>query len=116
MDDLSFEAFVRDLEMVVEATGLERFPLLALSRGCAIAIAYAVRNPHRVTRLVLYGGAALGWRRREGGKLAETGEALLTLMRHGWGQANPAFRQTFTSMFVPDATPEQAECSTSCSG
>ena len=31
-----------------------------------------------------------------------------TLMRHGWGSDNPAFRQMFTAQFMPGATPEQA--------
>jgi len=43
--DISFDAFVRDLETVVDAAGLERFPLLGVSQGCAISIAYAVRHP-----------------------------------------------------------------------
>ena len=60
VEDLSFEAWVRDLETVVDAMGLERFPLLGLSQGCAVAIAYAVRHPERVTQLVLYGGFAEG--------------------------------------------------------
>ena len=34
---------------------------------------------------------------------------MLTLMRTGWGQQNPAFRQLFTSQFIPDATKEQAD-------
>jgi pimeloyl-ACP methyl ester carboxylesterase len=34
---------------------------------------------------------------------------MLTLMRLGWGQENPAFRQMFTSQFIPGATKEQAD-------
>jgi pimeloyl-ACP methyl ester carboxylesterase len=34
---------------------------------------------------------------------------MLTLMRLGWGQDNPAFRQLFTSQFVPGGTKEQAD-------
>jgi pimeloyl-ACP methyl ester carboxylesterase len=34
---------------------------------------------------------------------------MLTLMRHGWGQENPAFRQMFTSQFIPGGTAEQAQ-------
>src|SRR5207302_9328160 len=60
VEDVSFEAWVRDLETVVDAVGLERFPLLGISQGCAVAIAYAVRHPERVTKLVLYGGFAEG--------------------------------------------------------
>ena len=56
VDEISFDAFVRDLETVVDAVGLERFPLLGISQGCSFSIAYAVRHPERVTHLVLYGG------------------------------------------------------------
>jgi pimeloyl-ACP methyl ester carboxylesterase/DNA-binding winged helix-turn-helix (wHTH) protein len=106
--DISFDAFVRDLESVVEANGLQRFALLGISQGCAVAIAYAVRHPERVSHLVLYGGYARGRRRRGHPGASEQTEALLTLMRQGWGQENPAFRQIFTSMFIPEATAEQA--------
>jgi pimeloyl-ACP methyl ester carboxylesterase len=73
-----------------------------------VSIAYAVRHPERVTRLILYGGYARGRRKR--GQQSETAqaEALLTLIREGWGQENPAYRQIFTSRFIPGATPEQA--------
>jgi len=107
VDDISFEAFVRDLETVVDAARLDRFSLLGVSQGCPVSIAYAVRNPGRVTHLVLYGGYARGWRRRGNPAEIETADAVQTLMRHGWGQENPAFRQIFTTRFMPSATPEQ---------
>jgi pimeloyl-ACP methyl ester carboxylesterase/DNA-binding winged helix-turn-helix (wHTH) protein len=106
--DISFDAFVRDLESVVEASGLQKFALLGISQGCAVSIAYAVRHPGRVSHLILYGGYARGRRRRGQPATIEQTEALLTLMRQGWGQENPAFRQIFTSMFIPEATAEQA--------
>ena len=34
---------------------------------------------------------------------------MVTLMRVGWGQENPAFRQMFTTQFVPGASKEQAD-------
>jgi class 3 adenylate cyclase/pimeloyl-ACP methyl ester carboxylesterase len=108
VDDISFEAFVRDLETVVDAAGLKRFPLFGISQGCPVSIAYAVRHPERVSRLILYGGFAKGRGRRGSSKDSEQAEAILTLMRQGWGQENPAFRQVFTSLFMPDATPDQA--------
>ena len=107
VDDISFEAFARDLESVVEATGIDRFALLGISQGCAVSIAYAVRYPRRVSHLVLYGGFARGRRKRGSPQEIEQADALLTLMRQGWGQENPAFRQIFTSLFMPDATAEQ---------
>lgn len=107
--DVSFEAMVRDLEAVVDAAGLDRFPMFCLSQGCAIAIAYAVRNPGRVTRMVLYGGYARGWNKRGNATVAAQRAALGTLMEHGWGQDNPVFRQIFTSMFIPEGTAEHQQ-------
>ncbi len=108
VDEISFDAYVRDLESVVDAAKLDRFALLGISQGCAISIAYAVRHPARVSHLVLYGGFARGRRRRSPEGIAES-EALLTLMRQGWGQESPAFRQIFTSLFIPGATLEQMQ-------
>jgi pimeloyl-ACP methyl ester carboxylesterase len=108
--DVTFEHFVGDLETVVDAAGLDRFALLGISQGCAVSIAYAVRHPDRVSHLVLFGGYALGWKKRartESEK--EAGEAMLTLMRIGWGQENPAFRQMFTTQFIPDASKAQTD-------
>jgi len=109
LDDISFDAFVRDLESVIEATGVERFPLFGISQGCAVSIAYAVRHPERVSRLILYGGFARGRRRRGSQEAIEQSEAFITLMRQGWGQENPAFRQLLTSLFLPGGTPEQMQ-------
>lgn len=108
VEDFSLEAWVTDLEAVVDGLSLERFPLLGISQGGAVAIAYAVRHPERVTRLVLYGAYALG-RLRRATTPAQQREAvtLLDLIQLGWGQDNPAFRQVFTTLFMPDATLEQ---------
>jgi DNA-binding winged helix-turn-helix (wHTH) protein/pimeloyl-ACP methyl ester carboxylesterase len=109
VQDLSFDAFVRDLESVVDAVALDRFALFGASQGCAFSIAYAVRHPKRVSKLVLYGGFARGRRVRGTPVDVEQAEALTTLMRTGWGQQNPAFRQVFTSLFIPGATMEQMD-------
>jgi class 3 adenylate cyclase/pimeloyl-ACP methyl ester carboxylesterase len=108
--DISFENFVDDLEAVVDAANIERFALLGISQGCSVSIAYAARHPERVSHLVLYGGFAVGWRKRPRTEAEkEAGEAMLTLMRLGWGQENAAFRQLFTSQFIPGGTKEQAD-------
>jgi DNA-binding winged helix-turn-helix (wHTH) protein/pimeloyl-ACP methyl ester carboxylesterase len=109
VDDLSFEAFVRDLESVTDAAGLEKFALLGISQGCAFSIAYAARHPERVSHLVLYGGFARGRRKRGSQQEIESADAVATLMRQGWGQENPAFRQMFTSLFIPGGTAEQMQ-------
>jgi pimeloyl-ACP methyl ester carboxylesterase/DNA-binding winged helix-turn-helix (wHTH) protein len=105
--DLSFDAFVSDLETVVEAVGLKRFSLLGISQGAAISIAYAVRHPERVSHLVLYGSFARGRKKRGSPTEIANSDAMVTLIRQGWGQENPAFRQLFTSLFIPEGTEEQ---------
>ena len=105
--DFSFESFVHDLETVVDECGLHRFALLGISQGAPVSIAYAVRHPERVSRLVLCGGFAKGWRRRGNPADVARAEASVTLIREGWGQDNPAARQMFTSLIVPDATHEE---------
>jgi class 3 adenylate cyclase/pimeloyl-ACP methyl ester carboxylesterase len=110
VDEISFDAFVRDLETVVDATGLTRFALFGISQGCAVSIAYAVRHPERVSHLILYGGYAVGWNKRtRTAAQREEDAAMLTLMRVGWGKENAAFRQLFTSLFIPGGTKEQAD-------
>jgi class 3 adenylate cyclase/pimeloyl-ACP methyl ester carboxylesterase len=108
VETLSLDAWVADLETVVDAAGIERFPLLGISQGGAIAVAYAVRRPERVSHLILYGAFALGGKKRAPAE-KERRDAMATLMRIGWGADNPAFRQMFTGLFIPGATHEQAD-------
>jgi len=107
VDDVSFAAWLSDLETVIEAAGLRRFALLGISQGAAIAVAYALRHPERVRKLVLYGGFARGRRRRGDPEQLEEAELQERAVRLGWGRENPAFRQIFTVQFMPDGTPEQ---------
>lgn len=108
VEQVSFELWLQDLETVIDAAGLERFPMLAISQGVSLAIAYTARHPERVSRLVLQGGYARGRRKRGGGRLLdEEAETQAKLMEIGWGRADPAFRQFFTSQFLPEGTPEQ---------
>lgn len=104
--DSSLEVLVTDLETVVDSLGLERFDLLGMCQGAPVSIAYAARHPERVSRLVLCGGYAQGCCRRSAAKAAER-DTFLSLVRHGWGQEHPLFRQIFTSMFIPGATVEE---------
>ena len=104
-EDQSFSAWVGDLESVVGAADLDRFALIGVSQGGAAAIEYTARHPEKVSHLILYGAYARGWALR--GDSPDEHEAMMTLMKEGWGRDNPAFRQVFTSLFMPDATAEQ---------
>ena len=107
--DFTFDAWVSDLEAVVDAAGLDRFSLFGMSQGGAVAIAYAVRHPERVTHLVLYGAYSRGRLARDpSAEQRAEAELLLHLTRVGWGTSNPAFRRVFTMLFFPDATPDHA--------
>lgn len=108
--DLSTDAWVRDLEAVVEAAGLERFPLLGISQGASVCVAYAVKHPEKVTHLILYGGYARGRFNRDlTPKQMTEAETLINVIRVGWGRDNPAFRQLFTTQLMPEGTDEQME-------
>jgi pimeloyl-ACP methyl ester carboxylesterase/DNA-binding winged helix-turn-helix (wHTH) protein len=105
--DFSFERTVQDFEELVDAAGLERFSILGGCQGAAVGIAYASRHPDRVTKLIINGTFANGWP-APGPGAQEHLEAMLTLIRSGWGRDNPAFRQLWTTLFRPDADSEEA--------
>jgi pimeloyl-ACP methyl ester carboxylesterase len=113
VSSIGLEDLVADLGAVVDAAGLERFALLAKSQGGAISIAYAARHPERVSHLVLCGAFA----RRSIGRhpnLRDRAviEGMIQLIKFGWGEPNFAFRQLFTNLFIPQATPEQTRAFT----
>jgi pimeloyl-ACP methyl ester carboxylesterase/DNA-binding CsgD family transcriptional regulator len=106
LGELSVDAWVADLETVVAAAGVERFALVGLSQGAAVALVYAARHPERLTHLVLYGAYGRG-RSRRGPEERRHGEAMIAAIRAGWTEANPAFRHLFSMLFLPQATAEQ---------
>lgn len=105
VDGLTFESFVEDLRTVLDAAGLERFDLLGISQGCAVAIAYAARSPERVRRMVLHGGYAAGWRHRATGDALAWREGMQAIMRDSW--AAPTTRQVIASLYLPGGRPEE---------
>ena len=99
--EFSLDTMVEDMEVVADANRLERFGILAYSQSCAVAIAYAVRHPERVSRMVLYGGFAHNFR------TAEEVNAIAALFAQSWGKANPATRQIFTASLFPESSKEE---------
>lgn len=109
--NISLDAWVGDMKTVADAAGLERFPILALSQGCAVAVAFAVQYPERVSHLILYGGFAAGAYKSPNipPEAREQFDAMRTLMKLGWGSNAPTFRQLFTASMMPEATKEQMD-------
>lgn len=104
---LGLDRWVGDLEAVTDAAGFDSFALLGVSGAAATAVAYAVRHPERVTHLVLYGGYTRGRRRRGDPQLDARADLMQQLIKVGWEDPTPLFRQVFTSMFLPDGSPDQ---------
>lgn len=110
VSELSLDVFVDDLAAVVGRLGLEKFPLLGISQGGPVAVAYAIRHPEKVSHLILFGSFASGWKRSNlDEKILENRRAQLTLIRQGWNSKNPAIRQLWTTLCIPDGRPEEAE-------
>jgi pimeloyl-ACP methyl ester carboxylesterase/DNA-binding CsgD family transcriptional regulator len=106
--DLSFDRWVADLEAVVDAADARRFVLLGISQGAATCVAYAAKHPERVSHLVIYGGYVRGAAVRTPREAREF-NAIVELARLGWGREHPAFRDVFTSRFMPNGTKEQTQ-------
>jgi pimeloyl-ACP methyl ester carboxylesterase/DNA-binding winged helix-turn-helix (wHTH) protein len=106
-ETLDFGHFVDDLEDVVDACEADRFTLLGMSQGAAVAIAYAVAHPERVRRLVLIGGYAQGRERRGTPVDRVQVETILMMMKAGWGTPSSAFMQAFSTLYLPNGTAEQ---------
>ncbi|MDK3072038.1 alpha/beta fold hydrolase [Sedimentitalea sp. JM2-8] len=107
VDELSEDSMISDMDAVVQATGLASFALFGQSQGCAFSIRYAAENPDKVACLVLLGGYARGALCRGAPEQAALHQATNTLIREGWGSANPAYRNVFTESMIPEASPQQ---------
>ena len=103
--EISSATFLDDLETAVDSLALERFVLLGMHSGAAVSIAYAVRHPQRVSKLVLFGGYAQGHYQRGSTGDAEWAKAMRTLV----SQERPVFIRAFSSLWLPSGTPEQVQ-------
>jgi DNA-binding winged helix-turn-helix (wHTH) protein/pimeloyl-ACP methyl ester carboxylesterase len=105
--EISLETFLDDLETVVDSLALERFALLGMHSGAAVSIAYAVRHPQRVSKLVLFGGYAQGHQQRNLTRDADWAKAMTVVL--GSSQEHAVFIRAFSSLWLPSGTPEQVQ-------
>jgi pimeloyl-ACP methyl ester carboxylesterase/DNA-binding CsgD family transcriptional regulator len=107
---LTLDQWTQDLASVIDAAhSAEPVTLLGISQGAAACIRFAIEHPSRVARLILYGGYAHGPFKRGTPGPESTYRAMIELTRNAWGQDNPAFRQVFTSRFIPGGNAEQLQ-------
>ncbi len=107
VDNLSFEFWVRDFEVLVDTLKLDRFSLIGICQGGAVAIAYAGRKPDRISNLVLYGTYARGRNHRSTIPVEpEKAKVMLDMLRLGWGQEDHAFMRAFATQFQPEGSME----------
>jgi pimeloyl-ACP methyl ester carboxylesterase len=97
------------MEAVVNETKIDKFPILGVSQGCAVSIAYAIRNPNKVSHLILIGGFARGKGQRGDPSYEEKSKMEQTMILSGWEDENPAFRQFFTTSMIPEGSKEQMD-------
>ncbi len=108
VEDLSLAALVSDLEAVADAAHLERFALLGLASGGAVAISYAARHPERVSHLALVGTSGRGIRHLHAGETERRKwAALMTLVELAWEDADPTIVQMLLAQSFPNATLEE---------
>jgi pimeloyl-ACP methyl ester carboxylesterase len=100
LDSYSREAYVRDLEAVVEHAKLQRFALAGYSEGGPIAVEYAALHPERVSHLVLMGTGVL-----TGDEQPEVLAALVTIIKASWGSAV----KVMGDMFLGEDAPAQTQ-------
>jgi serine/threonine protein kinase/pimeloyl-ACP methyl ester carboxylesterase/tetratricopeptide (TPR) repeat protein len=104
------DRWIEDLAAVIDAAApAGRIALLGISQGAIAAIQYAVAHPDRVSHIILYGAYAQGVSRRGDAEAVKRYDAIVELMRQGWGRDNPVYRQVFTARFIPGGTNEQLE-------
>lgn len=103
--NISFDDWVDDLEAVVDRLQLERFPLFGMSQGAAVAAAYAIRHPERVSKLVLYAPLVTGWQGKSNA-ISRQWQAMEQLVLSGWGETNMAFPSMFAHLFLPQSSSE----------
>lgn len=106
---VTLDLLVEDLRAVADAAGLSRFPIFGSSQSVAVACLFAARHPERVSKLVLYGGFPQGPNVRDPGSGAAMTQAMAQLIMAGWGKPATGAMRSFSSLFVPEATPEQVQ-------
>ena len=108
VSDLSLDRFVEDMLVVLQASGEQQVDIVAASQNVPVSIAFAVRYPERVRRIVLLSGFLRGADRRRDSAPSMT-DAFLALLHNGWGDSGSPFMQSFYAFYMPESTRAERE-------
>lgn len=110
MNDFSIETLLSDIEVVVDAAGLDRFALFGMSQGGGAAIWYAAHHPQRVSHLIVLGGFLQGPQSvpRDSAHHEEY-EVRQRLFELAWARDHPPYHHVFSTELLPDGTSEQVK-------
>lgn len=110
----TLDEWIEDLDAVADAAGLDSFPMLGVSQGGPLAVAYAARRPERVSRLVLNAAYVRGRlaRARDAAERAEA-DLDLKLTLAGWHAQDHSYQRFFGAQFFADDPPEKWDAFTS---
>jgi pimeloyl-ACP methyl ester carboxylesterase len=106
LNGAGLEQLVDDMEAVADSAGLDRFAIYALSQSVPVALAFAARHPDRVSRMILSNGFVQGELAR--GEIDRT-DALVAMIRAGWGIPGSGFMQAVATVFMPRSTRQELE-------
>ena len=93
-----------DLEAVVESARLQQFAVFGASDGVYTAVRYAAEHPEQVTHLLTLGGSMPAATDEDRERSKQFRSTLAAVARTGWESNSPAFRQIFTSLYLPSGT------------
>jgi DNA-binding winged helix-turn-helix (wHTH) protein/fermentation-respiration switch protein FrsA (DUF1100 family) len=108
LKDKNIQHYVDDMASVVDASGLDTFPILTSLQNTPVALKYVAQNPHRVSKLVIQNGYCTGRALRGTGDSDPENDPVISLAKSGWGQVNNGFMRAWASLINPNATYEES--------
>ena len=95
--DFSAENRLKDLEAVVDASGLDQFALLGCSEGSRTALRYAAKHPERVSHLILYGSLVYNVEKTTHDQI-KLANMYVSMVEAGWDRES--HRKMFADLFL----------------
>ena len=99
-DRINFDLLAKDIGIVADKVGYDRFSILSCSGGVHPALRFAARHPDRVEKMVIHGGYVEGRSRRTGTDSAE--DVFRHMIDQGWQNETAQIGASFMLPYFPD--------------